>query len=65
MDLFSKIKGKFDLIIFNPPYLPLDELEDLDYQISKLKEFEVYCGKDISQAVKHRKKKIEMFHTAP
>src|SRR3989339_1304687 len=28
----------------------------VDY--SKLKEFEVYCGKDISQAVKHRKKKI-------
>ena len=21
-DLFDKIKGKFDLIIFNPPYLP-------------------------------------------
>ena len=27
-DLFSNVKGKFDLIIFNPPYLPNDELED-------------------------------------
>jgi len=27
-NLFSKIKGKFDLIAFNPPYLPLDERED-------------------------------------
>ena len=28
-DLFKKIpKQKFDLIIFNPPYLPEDELED-------------------------------------
>ena len=26
-DLFSNIKEKFDLIIFNPPYLPKDELE--------------------------------------
>jgi len=27
-NLFSKIKSKFDLIIFNPPYLPEDSQED-------------------------------------
>lgn len=27
-DLFSRIKGTFDLIAFNPPYLPQDERED-------------------------------------
>src|SRR3989304_6241597 len=26
-DLFSNIKGKFDVIIFNPPYLPKDKNE--------------------------------------
>lgn len=24
-DLFEKIKGEFDLIVFNPPYLPVDD----------------------------------------
>ena len=27
-DLFKNIRGKFDLVIFNPPYLPRDKRED-------------------------------------
>lgn len=27
-NLFEKVKGKFDLIVFNPPYLPEDKEED-------------------------------------
>jgi release factor glutamine methyltransferase len=33
-NLFTKVKGKFDLIIFNPPYLPLDKREDKESQLA-------------------------------
>jgi len=33
-NLFEKIKSKFDLIIFNPPYLPEDELEPKNSQLA-------------------------------
>ena len=33
-DLFENIKGKFDLIIFNPPYLPEDSEEPEDSEIA-------------------------------
>jgi len=31
-NLFDNISGKFDLIIFNPPYLPADKREDIESQ---------------------------------
>jgi release factor glutamine methyltransferase len=33
-NLFEKIKGKFDLIIFNPPYLPEDKREPKDSKLA-------------------------------
>ena len=33
-DLFTNISGTFDLIIFNPPYLPLDKREDKESALS-------------------------------
>ena len=33
-DLFEKIEGRFDLIIFNPPYLPEDKKEPESSKIS-------------------------------
>ena len=33
-DLFKNIKGKFDLIIFNPPYLPEDTEEPEDSKLA-------------------------------
>lgn len=32
-DLFQKVKGKYDVIFFNPPYLPLDKREPEDSRL--------------------------------
>ena len=33
-DLFSNINGKFDIIFFNPPYLPKDNEEDAESSVA-------------------------------
>jgi|TARA_Y100000310_G_scaffold344913_1_gene460490 release factor glutamine methyltransferase len=33
-DLFKNIKGKYDIIIFNPPYLPKESLESKSSRVS-------------------------------
>ncbi len=33
-DLFEKIKGRFDVIVFNPPYLPTSKNERIDDEIN-------------------------------
>jgi len=33
-DLFSNVEDKFDLIVFNPPYLPKEEMEPEDSQLA-------------------------------
>lgn len=54
-DLFEKVKGKFDLIIFNPPYLPEDKSEDKESQIATTggKKGSEIINRFLKQAKKH------------
>ena len=57
-DLFKNIKGKFDLIIFNPPYLALDKREPKSSRIATTggKKGSEIINKFLKQAKKHLKK---------
>lgn len=57
-NLFSNVKGKFDLIIFNPPYLPEDKREPKDSALATTggkKGYEI-IGRFLKQAKKFLKK---------
>lgn len=54
-DLFQNFHGKFDLIVFNPPYLPKNKDEDLDSQIATTggKQGSEIINKFLEQAKEH------------
>lgn len=54
-NLFSKIKGEFDLITFNPPYLPKDSREPKDAELTNSggKRGDELIIKFLKQAPKH------------
>jgi len=62
-NLFSKIKGKFDLITFNAPYLPLDKREPKSSQLATTggKRGDEISIKFIRQAKKHLNKNGKIF----
>ena len=62
-DLFEKIKGKYDLIIFNPPYLPEDKNEPRESKISTTggKNGSEIINKFLIQARKYLEKNGKIF----
>jgi len=62
-DLFSQIKGEFDVIIFNPPYLPRDKREPSDSQLSTTggKKGSEIINKFLRQAKNYLSEKGEIF----
>ncbi|MCK9596101.1 methyltransferase [Candidatus Pacearchaeota archaeon] len=54
-DLFKNIKEKFDLIVFNPPYLPEDKREPRDSRVATTggKKGSEIINKFLQQAKKH------------
>ncbi len=57
-DLFEQLKGKYDIIIFNPPYLPEDSREPKDSQLATTggKKGNEIINRFLSQAKSHLEK---------
>jgi len=62
-DLFQNIKGKFDIVIFNPPYLPEDKREPKDSRIATTggKKGSEIINKFLKQAKEHLNNKGKIF----
>jgi release factor glutamine methyltransferase len=62
-NLFSKIKGKFNLIVFNPPYLPEDKQEDKESKLATTggKQGGELINKFLKQAKNHLSKNGKIF----
>jgi release factor glutamine methyltransferase len=62
-NLFSNIKNKFDIIVFNPPYLPKDKKEDEESKLATTggKEGSEIINEFLIQAKNHLKKDGKIF----
>ena len=62
-DLFSNVKGKFNIIIFNPPYLPEDENEPKDSRLATTggKKGSEIINKFLKQTKEHLEKDGRIF----
>lgn len=62
-DLFEKVKGKYDLIAFNPPYLPEDKREPEDSKTATTggRSGSEITNKFLRQAKKHLNKNGKIF----
>ncbi len=58
-NLFEKVKGKYDLIIFNPPYFPENKKESVDSKLATTggKKGSELINKFLKQSKKHLEKK--------
>lgn len=60
-DLFSNISGKFDVIVSNPPYIPISELPNLQTEVA-LKEPHLALFAPDEKGIEFYKKIIEQSH---
>jgi len=62
-DLFKKVNGKYDLIIFNPPYLPEDKNEDIESKTATTggKKGSEITNKFLKQTKSHLEKNGKIF----